>query len=221
MQYELARDVAWRVLINNKVSSLPVDLFEICKAEGIRILTYSQANPLIKEMGLDAYSLDNDAFSYGNFIFYNETKPHHRMRFSIAHEIGHVLLHINSSRYLDEQTKRSRDEILENISETEAEANAFATRLLCPLCVLQYLNVDSISDIMKFCDVSFSVAKLRFSRLCAIRKRDKERRLKKGHGTFLLVGYEHLVIDNFKDFIEENKLPRKFTTTDNTDPDEE
>ena len=64
MRYELARDVSWRVLINNKISSLPIDLFEIFKAEGIHVLTYDQARTAIEALELEGYTLSNDAFSY-------------------------------------------------------------------------------------------------------------------------------------------------------------
>ena len=92
---------------------------------------------------------------------------------------------------------------------TEAEANAFAARLLCPLCVLQFLNVSSAKEISEFCNVGYTAAKVRFERLCQIRRRSSKRNKEKGHGTFLIEGYERLVLENFKEYIENNKLPDK------------
>jgi hypothetical protein len=65
--------------------------------------------------------------------------------------------------------------------------------------------LNSIKEIAEVCDISFSAAKLRFSRLCEIRRRNSERRKEKNHGTFLISKLERELVGNFKEFIEENK----------------
>ncbi|MBP3307935.1 MAG: ImmA/IrrE family metallo-endopeptidase [Clostridia bacterium] len=209
MNYKLARDIAWRVLINNKVSSLPVDVFEICKAEGIFIFTYKSAEAILKELHIEEQNRDSDAFCFGRFIFYDDTKPLTRQRFSIAHELGHILLHLTDDKYDANRFRKVKDELPCRTDSTEAEANTFAARILAPLCVLQYLNVSSPDEIAELCDIGYTAARVRFERLCKIRARSAKRRREKGFGTFLIEGYERLVLDNFKDYIEKNKLPDK------------
>ena len=207
MNDKLARDMAWRVLINNKVSSLPVDIFEICRAEGIFLFTYKSAETILKELNIDEQNRDSDAFCFGRFIFYDDTKPLTRQRFSIAHELGHILLHLADEKYDAERFRKVKDELPCRTNSTETEANTFAARILAPLCVLQYLNVSSPEDIARLCDIGYTAARLRFERLCKIRARSAKRRREKGFGTFLIEGYERLVLDNFMDYIEKNRLP--------------
>ena len=201
MNYAKSRDLAWKILINSGASSLPIDVTAICKKERISLFTYKQAEELIKDLGLDESIEDNDAFSINSMIFYDDTKPRERQRFSIAHELGHIFLHSESS---GKATVYNR-EPSPNDNPLETEANIFASRLLAPLCVLQFLNLNSIKEISELCVISFSAAKLRFARLCEIRRRNSERRKSKNHGTFLISKLERELVENFKDFIEKNK----------------
>ena len=182
------------------MSCLPVDIKRICQAEKITLFTYNTGKNFIKRLNLEEHTVDNDAFSVGNIIFYNDEKTTQRQRFSIAHELGHIFLH-NSD---EKATVRNR-EPAPNDDPVETEANIFASRLLAPLCVLQFLNLNSAREIAEFCDISHTAAQLRFCRLCEIRKRNSLRLREKKHGTFLLSKLERCVIDNFKEYIEKNK----------------
>ena len=201
MNYKKSRDLAWKLLISRNIKSLPVDVYKICKEENITLFTYSQGASFIKSIQLEEHMVDNDAFSVGNIIFYDDTKPPQRRRFSIAHELGHIFLHTS---FGDKATVYNR-EPAPGDDPLETEANMFASRLLAPLCVLQFLNLNSINEVSEFCDISFTAAKFRFARLCEIRKRNSERRKEKNHGTFLLSKLERQVVENFKEFIEQNK----------------
>ncbi len=203
MNYAKSRDLAWKILINSGVNSLPIDVVAICKKEKISLFTYNQSMDFIKALGLEDNAKDNDAFSLNSMIFYDDTKPRERQRFSIAHELGHMFLHSETS---GKATVYNR-EPQANDNPIEAEANIFASRLLAPLCVLQFLNLNSIKEVSEFCDISFSAAKLRFARLCEIRRRNSERRKSKNHGTFCISKLERELVENFKDFIEKNKKP--------------
>ena len=199
MNYKKIRDLAWNILIKNGVSELPVNIYKICKQEGINVFSYKVSESFIESMGLTEEAELNDAFSMGNTIFYNEEKSEQRRRFSIAHELGHILLHS------DIEFKIYNREPLPCELPIEAEANAFAARILAPLCVLQFLNLNSAREISEVCNISYTAAEARFSRLCEIRKRNKERRSEKNHGTFLLSRLERRVIENFGEYIEKNK----------------
>jgi len=204
MNYGKSRDLAWKILINDGVSELPVDVFAICKKERITLFTYSQGMSFIESLNLSENVKDNDAFSVNNMIFYDDTKPTQRQRFSIAHELGHIFLHSDTS---GKATVYNREPSPTD-SPIEAEANIFASRLLAPLSVIQFLNLNSAKEISDFCDISYSAAKLRFARLCEIRRRNSERRKEKNHGTFLISKLERMLIENFKDYIEKNKKGR-------------
>lgn len=199
MNYAKSRDLAWKLLISNNISSLPIDIEKICRAERITLFSYSSGKHFIKELGLEKHISDNDAFSIDSVIFYNESTSRQRQRFSIAHELGHIFLHINNGATVYNREPSPNDDPI------ETEANIFASRLLAPLCVLQFLNLNSPKEISEYCDISYSAALLRFSRLCEIRKRNSERNKTKNHGTFLLSRLERKVIENFKEYIEKNK----------------
>lgn len=201
MDYKKSRDLAWKMLISSGASRLPIDVVAISRKEKISLFTYKQSEDFIKALGLEENTVDNDAFSINSMIFYDDTKPRERQRFSIAHELGHIFLHSETS---GKATVYNR-EPTPNDNPLETEANIFASRLLAPLCVLQFLNLNSIAEVAEICDISFSAAKLRFSRLCEIRRRNSERRKAKNHGTFLISKLERELVENFKDFIEENK----------------
>ncbi|MBQ7333802.1 MAG: ImmA/IrrE family metallo-endopeptidase [Clostridia bacterium] len=203
MNYAKSRDLAWKILINSGACSLPIDVASICRKEKISLFTYKQSIELIESLGLEESTQSNDAFSINSMIFYDDTKPRERQRFSIAHELGHIFLHSETS---GKATVYNREPSpCDNPLETEA--NIFASRLLAPLCVLQFLNLNSAKEISEFCGISYSAAKLRFTRLCEIRQRNSRRRKEKNHGTFLISKLERELVENFKDFIEKNKKP--------------
>lgn len=187
MNYKNSRDAAWRMLIKNRVSSLPVSVEKICRGEHVRLLSYKKGEKLIGKLGLEENLVGNDAFSFGRVIFYDGDKPLVRQRFSIAHELGHIVLHGDSDEW------------------DEREADIFASRLLAPLCVLHYLDVESAEEISDLCAISISAARIRFERLCEIRERDNYMREQTGRGCFLISPLERKVCRNFKKYIKKNK----------------
>ena len=203
MKYDKSRDLVWEILLRNGVSSLPIDVMAICAKEKITVFSYRLGKSIIEDLGLEENMKGNDAFSIGSIILYDDTQSSERCRFSIAHELGHALLHA-SDRAIPTVYNREPSPSDDPI---EAEANIFASRLLAPLCVLQFLNLNSPTEIAEFCNISYSAAKIRFERLCQIRKRNSERLKAKNHGTFLISKLERRVLENFKDFIEKNKKP--------------
>lgn len=76
-----------------------------------------------------------------NRIIIGVNNDHHRnrQRFTIAHEIGHLLLHSNNSLYVDKifPVKLRDQSSSEAVDIDEIEANAFAAELLMPLFMLE------------------------------------------------------------------------------------
>ena len=78
----------------------------------------------------------------------NQAHPPTRRRFSLAHELGHYLLHGKSPRvFLDASTIFFRDELAAEGSDIEEiEANTFAAELLMPENVLRRIIRQSPFD---------------------------------------------------------------------------
>lgn len=208
MNYKNARDEAWRLLIKNHTSELPVDVRKICKSERVRVLTYEQGKEVIESLGLQDHVRDNDAFSLARVIFYDDSTTPERQRFSIAHELGHIVLHASNGATVYNREVSPNDEPI------ESEANVFASRLLAPLCILHFLGVSSAQEISAFCAISNPAAEIRYRRLCKIRERDEQMRNKYGHGCFLLSPLERKVYRNFKRYIKkEPKIRHKGCST--------
>ena len=199
MNYKNSRDAAWQMLIKNKTSGLPISVEKICKAEHIRLFTYREGEKLIRKLQLDEHTLGNDAFSIGRIIFYDDTTPPTRQRFSVAHEIGHIVLHQPSGATVFNR------EISPNDDPRESEANVFASRLLAPICVLHFLGVSSAEEISELCNISQIAARIRYERLCELRDRDQRMFQAKGYGCFLMSPLERTVYNNFKEYITKNK----------------
>lgn len=199
MNYKKSRDCAWQVLAKCKISRLPVSVGEICRKEHIRLITYKEGMEMIERLELREHTINNDAFSLKRLIFYDDTKPITRQRFSVAHELGHILLHSQSGATIYNRKVSPNDETI------EAEANVFASRLLAPLCVLHELNVQSAEEIAALCNISIVAAKIRFERLCKIRERDRSLRRARGYGSFLLSKEEQRVFERFRDYIREHR----------------
>ena len=201
---ERLRDVqalAWRVLINNEITSLPVDLHKICRKEGIILLGYPSQAKVIEEMGFGDSMREDVGFCVNRIIFYSENQSEPEIRATIAHELGHVFMHtdckVSDSYPCPTETVRAM---------AEEEASLFADRLLCPTAILNFIGVNSAEEIAKLCNVDMETAKRRYVRLCRARAFDKKRRSENKRSTFLLSGMEKMLYENMKDFVEANKL---------------
>lgn len=163
-QYFKIRNLAWEILVKQKVDTLPINIIQICNDMKISVI---KAN-----INLDGYStVRNDE----NIIYYKQINNIGRIRFTIAHELGHILLNNYNL----------------TLREREKEANMFAARLLTPLGVLQELNVKSAEEISRVCNVSLSMAKIRYARLEMLRQRNK----------FQTSKLEQSVVHNFQNYI--------------------
>lgn len=82
-KYQQSRDAAWRILIDLKISALPVSVTKICRELNIEVKLYEPKD-------------DNDGFSYIKhgkaYIFISKYSSVQRQRFTAAHELGHIIL---------------------------------------------------------------------------------------------------------------------------------
>ena len=188
--YKDLRDGAWQCLLINKSSSLPIDVLAIAKKSKIRVVKNSQAAALLPgESGKSFF--DGDEW----FIIYDDSLSVSSARFTIAHELGHILLghELAHAKYqgAKEFTRKPR---------SEQQADMFAVRLLCPACILWALDLHDAEDIAAVCKVPTEIAKQRAKRMEELYQRNM----------FLTSKTEQTVYENFRQYIENTKRLRRY-----------
>ena len=105
--------------------------------------------------------------SKGKYIIcYNDLDtdyPEGRIRWTIAHELGHILCeHFNNNK-----TKVARDVTLDDdeYKLMEKEANYFASMLLSHSAVLSKININKPNEIEYFCNLSKQASTITFENL--------------------------------------------------------
>lgn len=189
--YQQARDAAWRILIDCGVRELPVNLNVICAHLGIRVFSYSAGKSVINRHRLGSLTMKTDGFLLYLYekpiVFFDEHCSPQRIRFTIAHEIGHLILdHIRAG-----QVTTINREPAPGDSPQETAANQFAARLLAPACVLWGMDVHTTDDIAQLCNISHVAAAFRAERMRILYARQK----------FLTSPLERKVYDQFKGFM--------------------
>ena len=191
--YKNIRDYVWKTLLNGKADRLPLDLFSLCR--NLRIPLYSftyglEANLLTKEMIESKNKEKEVAFTLTlankKIIFYNDIyHPNTRVRYGIAHEIGHIIL------------KHDHKIKMMSTKDRETEANKFAILLLSPAIVLHCCRKTKAKDIMLLCDISLKSAKIRADKIKIYEQLNK-------YDTTLLEREVHIAFQNFIDDYNNN-----------------
>lgn len=104
---------AEKLLGDLQVSTLPVDVYEIADKLGIEIMELSEPDWF-------SGSLLNIEDSY--YIIVNKIMTPEKKRFTIAHELGHFILHKNEVVYMDNDKQEH----------LQRQANMFAAALVMP-----------------------------------------------------------------------------------------
>ena len=169
--YQNARDAAWRTLIRFGVRELPVRISDGIRQMDIPLASYSKAESALVKLGLAHLMHETDGLSVqrnGKFyIFYRGDMTPGRIRFTVAHELGHIIL-----GHLDGKTHTARNrEPQKGDAPIEQAANVFASRLLAPACVLHELNALTPERISELCDISLAAAHFRAERMEILEKR--------------------------------------------------
>lgn len=133
-------------LLKSNIIWLPVNPFEIARHSGWVILS---ADDVAKEAGVSRDNVitgkDSDVWMWnGHYkIVYNEKSYLDRIRFTIAHEIGHIVLnHLIEFK----QTRLSRGGLTkQEYWVLEREADIFATNLLMPEEWVRIENTNYVS----------------------------------------------------------------------------
>lgn len=182
-KYKNVRNSAWQALLDFNVTKLPVSVNSIAKQLGIKVIKNSDIHEL--QNGERGVTLFKDEHWY---IVFDDTESVPVCRFTVAHELGHILLgHIlvTGTKY---RTFAKRDE-------EEQAADMFAARLLAPACVLHEIGALTAEQISKVCNISITSASYRAERIEILEARNK----------YYLHPLERRVREQFEDFIKENK----------------
>ena len=132
-RYALARRRARQLLATGGVTSSPVPLerlAELCTA----VIHYE---PFEGELSGIVHRRPNGSAVIG----VNSSHSPNRQRFTIAHEIGHLLLHADEEVHIDEKRPLGRRDELSSqaADDREIEANQFAAELLMPESILHQI----------------------------------------------------------------------------------
>jgi len=151
------RSVVERLLTHNRVSSAPVPIEDLARALGVSI----RRTPA--QESLSGFLLRDNG---GGRAIIGVNKLHHqnRQRFTIAHELGHLLLHTRQEVYVDGRAEagltvsRRDEESGAGTNVEEIEANVFAAELLMPAAflhadfasysTLDLLDEDTLGDVL-------------------------------------------------------------------------
>lgn len=171
--YQNTRDAAWKILLDSGIDCLPVDLNPICKILGVRTSSYSANRALIQRRNLSKIVAQSDGLSFfaGDIpiALYNSACRPERIRFTVAHELGHIVLgHISPGSITTVNREPNPQD-----DPKETAANQFAARLLAPACVLWGLGLHTADEIAQICCISKRAAELRAKRMNVLYSRNK------------------------------------------------
>lgn len=121
---------AKRVLDRHRATAAPVDVEAMARAEGALVLR----EPLGKDVSGLLMRTDD-----ATVLAVNSDRHPRRQRFTIAHELGHLLLHPGRTYTVDSTVRLNWRNDLSSLatSTEEIQANAFAAELLMPAKLLK------------------------------------------------------------------------------------
>lgn len=179
-KYKNVRNASWQAFIDFGIDKLPVSVNAIAKMLDIKVIKNSDIHEL--EKGERGVTMEVNGKWY---IVFNDNEPVLVCRFTVAHELGHILLGHTMYQKKKYRTFAFRDE-------EEQEADMFAVRLLAPACVLHELQIFKVDEIAKLCNISITSAGFRAERIALLEKRNK----------WYLHPLEREVYKNFENFIK-------------------
>lgn len=158
--YSKAQREAQRILEDMAIVSPPINPVQIARSLGVEVIfvTFSE-----ESRGVSGF-FDCEE----NSIFVNEEEVPLRQTFTVAHELGHSVLHRDWAKSAEYQVLW-RDPTKQHQDFREREANAFAAELLMPRQLMdQYWDRFSVSELSRLFAVSVPAMKVRLSSLYGV-----------------------------------------------------
>ncbi len=211
--YKRARNASWEILLRYGIDELPFSVSKLAATMGIEVFTYRDAQGLIDSLGLHEHALRNEGFTLSIddqcYIFFNDLhKDNNRIRFTLAHEVGHLVCGHQFISLGKARVTRQNDGDLDTRHPEEYKANIFAARLLAPACVLWALGIRTAGDIESLCHLHPPAAKFRCKRMDVLYKREKEWIEGYGFSPFLRSARERALYNQFKPWIDRVRAAR-------------
>lgn len=206
-RYQAARDAAWEALLRMGISSLPVDMRSIMEKLKIPVLPFPESDQeprlysLLQRVG-PAPCISLRLQGIWHIFLRQDLLGEAEMRFALAHEWGHILLHHETCALAPGvrmfQGRENAGDLLDDPQELDDyAADIFAIRLLAPACVLHELYIDTPGGVTALCGLPPRAAILRAERMELLNRRD----------AFLTHPLERKVRDQFSSFIFQKKAP--------------
>ena len=146
-RYDEIEDVVIKMYSKISIKRFPFDCFDICDQLGIKYIPYSSLSEEKKSAlctgsqdGLNAlWEISKGQFLF--VIYFNDTLSSRRIRFTIMHELGHIIL--NHTEHSDL---------------AESEANYFAKYALAPPPLVHTLQIQDYLELADRFDISYECA---------------------------------------------------------------
>lgn len=158
-----------------EISELGFDLIDFCKKAEIILVPYSAYGDKMKTF----IDYDEDGFNIINRksnsceIYYNDyIEPKQRIKFTIPHEIGHIMLGHNQKDG-NETTMQRRD------------ANTFANEFYCPSILIVHFDLFTVQKMIAAFGISAQYAEVLLDKLVTKVEKDFSDNEKRLLNTFL------------------------------------
>jgi len=156
---------ARQFILYSEIEQLPVDPFALYEVFGWHLYTWDEAKDILgvddpfnmKTTGAEAKTVATECNSF--FTIYNPNiMPHTKVRWTIVHEIGHIVLGHFHDFTIDELNKSEAANGGQPVRVLELEADIFAAELLQPMPILKAIGDLSATQIQELCGVSKKAA---------------------------------------------------------------
>lgn len=127
------------------IQSFPLDCFQLIEDCGYRIITYQQMRRTNVQLYEYCQRLSDDAFHFKpkKLVAYNEDQSFYRIRFSLMHELGHIVLNHSGDH-----------------QKNEREANYFASHILAPRMAVYYAKPADSAELSHMFQISREAARI-------------------------------------------------------------
>lgn len=155
--------VAYKEFKKLGIHKFPINMFDVYKHYNISLLSYSEASEdaiffktinRLREKQVDAFCYKSDK-SY--IVFYDNMAYPNRIPFTLAHELGHILLR---HHYCSDDGIITRYATLAQRDWREKSADVFAGAFIRPAMLIKILNLKETHDTASVFGVSAQCAKV-------------------------------------------------------------
>jgi Zn-dependent peptidase ImmA (M78 family) len=169
IRYKYIKNIVNDLYIKLNINKFPINIFDIINSfDNIKIVSYHTFmtdHNLTMEETFEFLTSDEGCTDYFEplnkyIIYYNDItdKSHNRIRWTLSHELGHILC-----GHYSEGTKLFSEGLTDaEYSFKESEANHFTSLLLSNPVILDKLKIRRSSDIEVYCSLSYQAAKYRY-----------------------------------------------------------